>query len=328
MPDTYKTAIQKLLAQPNWRRQAGVAQVIRNHPQVPSYQIYADLGLTEEPVSTMGGMVAGYQDYIRNIGKFRVRFGYSELDQIIRGMAPAEVCGFIARAGVGKTLFAQNLIYRVTKFQQIPILFFSLEQPKEQTYERLAAISLDMTTKDVEKTYTTRLADDLTSAMVDLYPKLIVVDQDAMSFDQMEDRLAKAEAITQEKIPLVIIDYLGYMRGVGKTDYERVSNLSKELKAFAKRRQVAVFVIHQTSRDGGSGGTPVTLRSARDSGVFEESCDYILGAWRPELDSEASESARMLSNGVYQIAILKNRSGRLGQVTLEFNAHGENMRIE
>ena len=212
---TYERAVEDLTEEPLWRRQVWIKEIIKDFPEVPAYRVYKDLELDQSAVKTIGGVVGSYQRYIENIDAFRIHFGWPSLDKLIRGIAPGEVCGYIARAGVGKTVFAQNMIYRVSEHQNTPIMFFSLEQPAEQTYERLAAITLDLTTKKVEQAYTTRLADDLSNEMMTRYPKLIVVDEDSMSFPQMEDRLAEAENILYGKVPLVIIDYLGYMRGKG-----------------------------------------------------------------------------------------------------------------
>ncbi|MEW6188849.1 MAG: DnaB-like helicase C-terminal domain-containing protein [Actinomycetota bacterium] len=130
----------------------------------------------------------------------------------------------------------------------------------------------------------------------------------------------------REKISFVVVDYLGYMSGSGKDCYERVSGLSKDIKAFAKECKVAVLVLHQLSREALSGGEPVSLRMCRDSGVFEESCDYLLGAWRPELSEKATEEERFLNQGLIKVAILKNRCG--GNKTIDFWLNSENLRIE
>jgi len=59
---------------------------------------------------------------------------------------------------------------------------------------------------------------------------------------------------------------------------------------------------------------------ARGSGVIEESCDFLLGLWRPSLaDTRALEEAIRMGVDVdtLMVGILKNRNGGQGVVQLE-----------
>ena len=113
----------------------------------------------------------------------------------------------------------------------------------------------------------------------------------------------------------------------GGSLYEQTSRTARELKTFAKRHQVALVVLCQVDREGGNGGVPVTLRMARDSGVVEESADYLLGLWRPELAEGLSKTERLAFRGQFVIRVLKNRSGPAPKtVTLHFDP--TSLRIE
>src|SRR4030095_13014082 len=119
-----------------------------------------------------------------------------------------------------------------------------------------------------------------------------------------------AEARQQLKGPLlcVYVDYLGLLNAQGKDPYERTSVVGKGLKELAKDERVAVIVAMQLSRRGGDGTTPVTLEMMRDSGVIEESMDFLLGLWRP------AEGGKQM-----MVRVLKNRKGQSGRtVKLSF----------
>ena len=79
--------------------------------------------------------------------------GFGKLDRHLRGIAPGEVCEIIARTGVGKTAFLLNVISHVIVNQKIPVLFFSLEQPLAQIYERAVQISMGMEGREVERVF-------------------------------------------------------------------------------------------------------------------------------------------------------------------------------
>jgi replicative DNA helicase len=98
---------------------------------------------------------------------------------------------------------------------------------------------------------------------------------------------------TKLKVPLrlVLLDYIGLLGVQGRDAYDRASALDKGLKQVAKAENVAVVVAMQVNRGGGDGSEPVTIAMLRDSGVLEESLDFLLGAWRP-WEGFQSESGR------------------------------------
>jgi len=121
---------------------------------------------------------------------------------------------------------------------------------------------------------------------------------------------------------LVIVDYLGLIghRRPGST-YEQVSLVARELKNFAKKHRVALVVLCQVDREGGTGGEPITLKMGRDSGAIEEAADYVLGIWRPELRDGIDKKERAALRGEFKVRVLKNRSGAAHRtITLHFEA--------
>src|SRR5262249_6548642 len=109
---------------------------------------------------------------------------------------------------------------------------------------------------------------------------------------------------------LVVVDHVGMIGSARRaTPYEQVSEIARELKRIAKRHNVALLSLCQVGRGGESGGEPVMLRSARDSGVIEEAADYLIGLWRPELKEGLTREQREEKRGDLMACVLKNRSG-------------------
>src|SRR5699024_3976529 len=93
----------------------------------------------------------------------------------------------------------------------------------------------------------------------------------------------------------------------------------RRMKEIAKKLNCLVFVLSQTSREGGSdGSTPVSIQSARDTGAIEETGDYMLGIYRPAVNSKLSNDERLAVENEYYCQVLKNRWGALGKVKLHF----------
>ncbi len=244
----------------------------------------------------------------------RVMLGWPRLDGYLRGLRPGQVCGIMARAGVGKTLIACNVVTNIYRWTDPhPVLFFSLEMPAAEIAPRLFCADCGETPERVEAYFSESMGDPKILDWAQKYGNLVIVDEAGLSLEEMEDRYHEAVNRLGQQVPLVIVDYLGMIKGPGSSSYERVSNIARELKNLARRLSCAVVVLIQTSRAGGNGGEPVTLNQARDSGAVEESCDFLLGAWRPELAQKPN------SEGELTVSILKNRHGKTGEVAMRFD---------
>jgi len=323
----YAETIEAMITKTMPYRRAEIHKIKEEFPNIKLSKIRHDLKIDEADIKTIEDVIDSYERYVENLGTFCIRLGYSQIDEATRGIALGEIIGFVARTAVGKTLFALNVIRNVIRIHKIPIMFFSLEQETPQCFERLAALTFNQKPVVIEQSFANHTYHDLAKKIIASYNKLLIVDKNSLGFNQLSELVARAEEeILEEKIPFVVIDYLGYMRSSGKDSYERTSKLAKEVKAFAKECKVAVLVLHQLSREALSGGEPVSLRMCRDSGVFEESCDYLLGAWRPELAEKASEEERVLTHGLIKVSILKNRCG--GNKLVELWLNSSSLRIE
>src|SRR5205814_1428637 len=113
---------------------------------------------------------------------------------------------------------------------------------------------------------------------------------------------------------LVVIDCLGLLDTDGPSAYERASALGRGLKLSAKQEHVAVVVALQLSRSAGDGYQPVAASTLRDSGVLEESLDFLIGAWQPGRDPNLDPVAAEELRDTLRCSILKNRKGSTGRV--------------
>lgn len=251
----------------------------------------------------------------------RVYLGYPSLDDKIRGIRPGQVMGLMARAGVGKTALVCNLIANINRRERPhPVLFFSLEMPASEIAARIYSIDTGNNPRKVEEYFEKSMNDPRIAEWTRKYRLFVTVDDPGLTVKELEEKYNEATVYIGDSIPLVIIDYLGLLKGHGGSSYERVSTIARDLKNLAKRLSCAVIVLVQTSREGGNGGERITLSSARDSGVVEESMDFLLGAWRPELANNPA------AEGKFMISVLKNRHGRTGETPFFFNK--QNLRIQ
>ena len=245
---------------------------------------------------TVRGCFQNLQEQLK-IGR-RIKLGLG-LDDYFR-MSPGEILIMMARAGVGKTAWACNLINALVE-QGCRVLFFSMEMTGESILLRLASLYYAVpqgTIKDWAKEEPEQL-DEFFS----VYRDLTVDDTNALTPKDINIRTRTADP------DVVIVDYLQYIRGWGQGAYEKATNAVIGLKAMAKSQGVPVIALSQTSRAGGDGTVPINMDMARDTGAIEETADYLLGMWRDrdEVDKR-------------HCSLLKNRHGRLCHFVYFYNA--------
>lgn len=272
--------------------------------------------VTPDKIYSMEDAKSRYLEYIAKLKERKINLGFSKIDDCIRGIAPGEVCQVMARTGVGKTALALNVLSSVSINQDVPVLFFSLEQPLAQIYERAVQISNELSGKEVEHGCQDQQSMNLSHEIAQkCFGNVFVVEEDFLTYEELKEFVYAAEEKIGRKPPLVCVDYLGRMKGGHGNVYEITSELAKLLKVLAKELDIAILYLHQTSRAGGTGSEELSLNMGRDSGVVEEAADFILGQWRPDMNSKEAQEK---DSEEMVIGVLKNRKGRLGQATYRF----------
>lgn len=252
---------------------------------------------------------ARYQAYIRDRDKAKVSWGIDYLDEKTRMIAPGQVACIMARAGVGKTALVINCI-RKNSEAKVPSLFCSLEQLAEEIWERMAQNACEQVGTAIEEAFYSHECDDLithyAAKTAAAFEHALICDKDRLTVGQLMDYVRAAESKIGQKVRLLVVDYLGRMRGEGRDHYQKMSDLAIGLKTVAKECELAVLVIVQVNRSGGQGYEEVTMDMGRDSGQIEECVDYIVGMWR------SNENERGVREFGVKAQINKNRKGESG----------------
>lgn len=247
-----------------------------------------------------------------------MRLGFGSLDARLRGVSPGQVCAIAARTGVGKTFTLCSVLHSFTARRDAGALVLSLEQPGPEWFERQFAMYADVAPETVE---TWAKQGELGRHLVDFLERVqnARLVEDAVRLEQLAQVLAEARKALSVPLRLVLVDYLGLLGAAGQTAYDRASRLGVGLKEVAKLAGVAIVVATQLSREAGDGSEPVSLTMLRDSGVIEESTDFVLGCWQPGRRRDLSPPEALDLKDVMRVALLKNRKGLLGDpVDLRF----------
>jgi replicative DNA helicase len=244
----------------------------------------------------------------------KVWLGWPNLDEAVDGCRPGEVCGLMARPGIGKTL-ALGHVARVTAESEIPHVFFSLEMPTAQIVERLARALYRLGRHEMR--------DAIEDGRIDrdrytrVFRDLVIVDTPGLTVAEMAARLRTIQSgvFQGRPIRLVTIDHLGLIGGDRKmATYDRVSVQAREIKDLAKRINATVLLAIQVNRDaGGDGSKELGLGAARDSGVVEEAMDYLIALRRLDQSTTLSPMDRERYRDCLFAKVVKNRHGMNGR---------------
>ena len=244
--------------------------------------------------------------------------GFIDLDRMTSGLNNSDLIILAARPAMGKTAFALNLALNAGK-EKKKVLIFSLEMPAQQLYQRLLSIESGIPQNKLKNVY---LEEEewtkLTVATGNLAETDIYV-ADLPYTNVLEIRSYARKMKSQEKLDLIIIDYLQLINGTGRggSEFSRqqeISDISRSLKGLARELDVPVIALSQLSRavESRVDKRPM-LSDLRESGAIEQDADIVAFLYREEYYIPETEN-----KGITELIIGKHRNGATGTVKLNF----------
>jgi replicative DNA helicase len=242
-----------------------------------------------------------------------VRLGFGTIDAELRGISPGQVCAVAARTAVGKTWLLGTIAQNITARPDVGCLTLSLEMPGAEWLERDFAMWADVAPEQVEEWARQGELGKHAAGFLDRMSNARVIEE-GIALNELVAAIEQTRATLTVPLRAVLIDYLGLLNATGRDAYERASAVAKGMKKVAKATRLPIVVACQLSRAGGNGSEPVTIEMLRDSGVIEESLDFLLGCWRPGKAGNLAPPEAIELQDTLRVAILKNRKGRDGRV--------------
>jgi replicative DNA helicase len=210
-------------------------------------------------------------------------------------------------------MFAMQLAYEMAANQGI--LFFSLEMSRSELLKRIICSVASLTTEEV---LNGTIKPELMPAVEKLRDKfnhqLVINDKPGVTVDRIRAVFHRENQANQ--IKAIFVDYLGLMEDITKSSsrYEKVTNISNDIKRLARELNVPIVALHQLNREveHRSNGMP-TLADLRDSGAIEQDADVVMLLHR-KMETEMGEKRRVQFQNELDVIIAKNRHGRMGRV--------------
>jgi len=268
-----------------------------------------------------------FKDFISNLGKKAadpnaVRSGFQALDLMLHRLEGLLVLA--ARPGMGKTAFAINIARNVAEYR--PVLFFSLEQTREQIFERMLAAESEIGLEDIRTgafaaserdTWEIEAANKRLQSIMDR----IHVDEKAEVPSSYISSVARQKKYEWGDIGLIVVDYLHIMKLNNKSTVDALGDATKEIRALGKELDCPVLLLAQLSRqnenrsEGRKANKRPELSDLRSSGEIEQSADVVIFLYR---DSYYGQSGLAPDDDLVEVIVKKHRNGRQGIATMKW----------
>mgnify|MGYP001006191030 CR=1 FL=1 len=249
-----------------------------------------------------------------------IRTGFPSLDRILGGFAQGGFYVMAARPGVGKSALGIALADMMARNRRV--LYVSLEMTEAELNARRVAAVSDITCT-FGKLLFGKTTEEQDAAIANACGKLYAhkLQISAVSTLTVPELELQARNVGAE---VVIVDYLGLLSAEDKrlSEYDRVTQISGDLKRLAKRLGCVVLALCQLNRESvsapGQDARP-RLSQLRSSGAIEQDSDGVLLLHRPEYGK--TETPREASAPQqFFVDVAKNRHGRTGTAELAWYA--------
>lgn len=246
--------------------------------------------------------------------------GFAALDRIIMGLPLGELIILGARPAMGKTALFISILANSIKNKNEPIAYFSLENSAQYTMLRLLSLFSETS---YEKIIKKKFEQYEIGQFVGLTKKIaeanITIEDNCFTID---DIIAQTHFLVNEKgVKLIMVDYLQLVQIRGKMNREQeVAKGCRELKALARKYNIAVLVSSQLSRavEMRGGDKRPQLSDLRESGAIEQDADKVLFIHRPEYYNITEDCEGNSTVGIAEIIVAKNRGGAIDSAKLRF----------
>jgi replicative DNA helicase len=236
------------------------------------------------------------------------------LDLATTGIRRGELWLVGGRTGDGKTALSLQIAAANCR-KEIPVAMFSIEMAKGDLLQRLWSHDGKIPFQCIR--YPRRLEPDMRKRIqramgnVGQWP-LFVVEDSSLSIQRL---VAKARLlIRQEKVQLLIVDYVQLISAPAKDEKERLTKVSNALRSLAKDTGVPVVAISQLSRpkDGSLNARPNKFH-LKESGSQENDSHVIILTYRP-VDDFGNPT------GDDELIIAKQRHGPVSNERVHFDS--------
>lgn len=329
----HKVLIAGLLNDATTRSQAtAAARIIRRHRLHRDLKEISDVPLEDQAIADAAsnaltilqdiGSARGWKpkrmgetiaDDLASLERGRtIQTGLANLDEKIGGFGPGQLVVVAGRPGHGKSSMLAGFALAAAR-QDERVYFVTLEMPRPELVARIASwethLSVHSFTAGMDEGDWAKVHE----ASADLLHLPLYIDERGDTTVAQIGTEARRLAASGG-LDMVVIDYMQLLRAEGRSLYERITNVTRQLKLLAKELGVPVIVGAQLNREvERRDDHRPRLADLRDSGSVEQDSDIVLLLHRPFLTGDSPDFTKA------SLVVAKQRQGPTGNISLHFD---------
>ncbi len=244
--------------------------------------------------------------------------GFTDLDEMTRGMNKGNLIIVAGRPGMGKTSFAMNVAQHASIRADQSVGVFSLEMSKQELALRVLSSESRVPFGTLRTGHMSQRQWEMVLSTERRIQKAPLFIDDSANPTLLEIS-SKARRLKAERgLAMVVVDYLQLMQAGGRYENRNleIAAITRGLKQLAKELEIPVIALSQLSRQPerrGSDHRP-QLSDLRESGAIEQDADLVMFIYRDEVYNREDPS----NQGLAEVIISKHRNGETGIVPLVF----------
>ncbi len=260
--------------------------------------------------------------------------GLVDVDGLLGGLWPADLCVLAGRPGMGKTALGECIASNAARHGNV--VFFSMEMSEEQianrALSRLSRVPADSIRSG--RIEDSQFAEIYSAATRIADVPIHIEDRSGQTIAGMRAALSRQRHANPV---LVLVDYIQLLtpsqRSARRNRVDEVTEFTQGLKGLAKEYEVPVLALSQLNRavENRENKRP-QLSDLRESGSIEQDADSVMFLYRAEYylrNAEPEDPTSMLHHeweeamakcrNTAELIIAKNRHGRTGTAELRFD---------
>ena len=258
---------------------------------------------------------------VSKFGMPAIKTGFRILDYWTNGLMPGDYIILAGRPSSGKSMFALNIALQAALASGKDSLFFSLGTPREKIlmnlFTMISGISPCFASKGSIDVKNLVRIDQKLATILDADNGKLLVHDELSSIDELKKEVQSRS--DNSNLGIVIIDYLQLCECKSSLNdrAQELVSISRDLRKIAMKTKVPIFVLSSVHSDVDL--RPMSKRpTLTDLNVPDEvvdDCDMVWMLYRDELYNRSDDNP---SIGTVDLAILKNRRGKLNLIEMRF----------
>ena len=277
-----------------------------------------------------------------------VSTGLIAMDELLGGLHKSDLIILAGRPSMGKTALATNIAFCAANKKATEasnVAFFSLEMSAEQLANRILAEQAQLSSDQIRRGKLSKeefvKLQNVSKSITER--NLFIDDTPSISIATLRTRARRLKRKCNNKLDLIVVDYLQLMRGNRKFEnrVQEISEITQGLKSVAKELNVPILALSQLSRavEQREDKRP-HLSDLRESGTIEQDADVVIFIYRQEYYEERAEPKSSGSESslafheryvkwqenlgkcknIADVIVAKQRHGPIGSIQLHFES--------